>query len=168
MKDQGTETEDQLITRREVFSTIVAESSAVYKLIVTVASSFLGGTLLFLERIAPHPLGWSLVILGLGWLALIVSIIIVVYVRMYNIRSGQFVLEVSGFLRSFFVMWATGLGDVCFAFGLPPWASSVGKILGGYSGVAFRVEVCRGSAVESADRVADEACVGARHGVRRI
>ena len=77
------------IPREVVFTTAAAEAAGFYKYIITVASSFLGGTLLFLERVAPHPTTLSLGLLGLGWLLLIVSIGTVAWIRRLNLESAQ-------------------------------------------------------------------------------
>ena len=80
------------ITRKDVFKATVKEAGDFYKLTVTVAISFLGGTLLFAEKISAEPLKWSSWILYAGWLFLVLSICCVTWVRMKNIYSGTLVL----------------------------------------------------------------------------
>jgi hypothetical protein len=77
------------IPREVVFSTAATEAAGFYKFIITVASSFLGGTLLFLERVVPHPTSLGVALLGLGWLFLIASIAAVAWIRRLNLESAQ-------------------------------------------------------------------------------
>lgn len=81
------------VSRSDIFASVVAEAGAFYRLLVTVVSSFLGGTLLFLDKICSDPPAISLVVLYIGWLALVVCIILVALVRAGNIRSGRMALE---------------------------------------------------------------------------
>jgi len=79
------------ITRRQelVFATIAQEAAGFYGLILTLATSFLGGTLVFIDRIAPSPARWTLALLGFGWLSLIASVSLIAWVRWRNIESGR-------------------------------------------------------------------------------
>jgi hypothetical protein len=81
------------VTPDVLFQAVVDEARAAYKLIVTMASAFLGGTLLFLEKIAPNPARCSIVVLGLGWSLLICSILCVLRVHYLNLKSGTHVLN---------------------------------------------------------------------------
>ncbi|MDH4158350.1 MAG: hypothetical protein OEW00_13855, partial [candidate division Zixibacteria bacterium] len=72
-----------------VWQTIANEASGFYKLVVTVASSFLGGTLIFLQTISGSPSRTSLVLLFTGWALLIGSIVLVINVRRLNLDSGH-------------------------------------------------------------------------------
>lgn len=81
------------ITRSDIFSSIVSEAGSFYRTIITVASTFLGGTLLFLERIAPRPSIHSVIVLAIGWFCLIAAILFIIFVRALNLRSGQYALE---------------------------------------------------------------------------
>jgi hypothetical protein len=79
--------------RDHVIASVLSEAGAFYKLVVTTATLFLGGTLLFWERIAPAPDRFSLAILGVGWFSLGMSIMAVVIVRKSNIECGRLTLE---------------------------------------------------------------------------
>lgn len=81
------------VSKDAVFAAIVSEAAGFYKLVLTVASSFLGGSLLFLDRIATHPSARSVWILGLGWVCLIGAIVTVAVVRRRNLESGYLALE---------------------------------------------------------------------------
>lgn len=80
------------VTSDVVFQAIVDQALAFYKLIVTVASTFLGGTLVFIEKIAPNPTRCSLWLLGAGWLLLIATILCVAIVHRLNLQSGKHVM----------------------------------------------------------------------------
>lgn len=90
MTDKST---NEKVSKDTLFNSIVKEAGEFYNLILTVASAFLGGSLLFLEKIAPQPVKWSFCILGFGWLSLIISIGLAAYVRLKNLESGRLALE---------------------------------------------------------------------------
>lgn len=75
--------------RASAYKVTVAECSAFYRMVVVVSTSFLGGTLFFLERIAPSPARWTLMFLFCGWFFLILSIFLVIGVRRLNIEAGR-------------------------------------------------------------------------------
>jgi hypothetical protein len=63
------------------------ECPAFYRLLITISTMFLGGTLAFIEKIVPHPIRGSAPYLGWGWALLIVTILAVVWVRWANIEA---------------------------------------------------------------------------------
>lgn len=79
-------------TRKLIAETVIAEATGYYKLVVTTSTLFLGGTLVFWEKVAPTLSPVSLSLLGVGWLFLIVSVMLVVFVRRDNIEMGRCVL----------------------------------------------------------------------------
>jgi len=79
--------------KRLIYSTVASGASDLYKMTLTVASSFLAGSLLFLEKIAPSPTQCSKWLLGLGWLAFVAAICLVVRVQRLNLQSGTAALE---------------------------------------------------------------------------
>lgn len=80
------------IPRDTVFSVLATEAAGFYKLIVTVVSSFLGGTILFLDKLAPRPTAFAVVLLGVGWVCLIASVVTVAWIRQNNLSSGYLAL----------------------------------------------------------------------------
>src|SRR6266516_2684474 len=87
--------ESERVSKEDVFKSIVSSAVEFYKLIITVASAFLGGSLIFIEKLAPSQMltKGSVRILGSGWLFLILAIIAVGVVQRYNLRSGQLVMD---------------------------------------------------------------------------
>ena len=81
------------VSQEKLFETIVTEASGFYRSVLTVATAFLGGTLVFLKQMAPSPSPLSQAALGLGWFALIASVGCVIWVRRLNLDSGRHVLE---------------------------------------------------------------------------
>jgi hypothetical protein len=63
------------------------ECPAFYRMLLTITTLFLGGTLGFVEKIVPHPVWWSFFFLGAGWLCLCFTIFAVVWIRRYNIET---------------------------------------------------------------------------------
>lgn len=86
-------TENNKVSKDALFQAIVTEAGGLYKVVAVTASSFLGGSLLFIEKIAPNPVACTLWLLGLGWVLLIVSISLVAWVRLLNLDSGRLALE---------------------------------------------------------------------------
>lgn len=78
--------------RRLVAQSVIEEATGYYKLVVATATLFLGGTLLFWEKITPTLSVLSLLLLGIGWLFLIGSVMLVVFVQRDNIEMGRLVL----------------------------------------------------------------------------
>ncbi len=85
--------EQKGISREAIFKVLAADADGYYKLVLTLASSFLGGSLLFLEKIMPKPTWLSLLFVSLGWGSLIASVALVTSIRAWNLRSGFFALE---------------------------------------------------------------------------
>jgi len=81
--------EKEDISREALFNSIVESASQFYGRLVTVASAFLGGSLVFLERLSQHATPGSFVFLVLGWLFLVASIGLVVLVQRGNLESGR-------------------------------------------------------------------------------
>lgn len=85
--------ENDELSRDVLFEATVTAAGGFYRSVLTVASAFLGGTLVFMEKIAPTPSCPSLIALALGWSALIASIACVVRVQRLNVDSGWRALD---------------------------------------------------------------------------
>ncbi len=86
--------DNQLYLRIEIYKAMVSEASGYYKSVITISSSFLGGSLLFFDKIAAPPIGYSLLFLSLGWMFLIAAIISIIYVRRQNLEEGRIELKI--------------------------------------------------------------------------
>lgn len=75
------------------FEVLAAEADGFYRMVVTVSTAFLGGSILFVERIAPQPIPQTLWLLAAGWMALVSSIYFIVQVRRGNLESIRLALE---------------------------------------------------------------------------
>ena len=78
---------------KTIFETAAAEATGFYQLVITVATAFLGGTLVFYEKIAPQPSKPSLVLAGLGWLLLVICIWLIARIRLLNMESAHLALR---------------------------------------------------------------------------
>jgi amino acid transporter len=81
-----------VVPKSAVLQSITAEANGFYGVVVTVASTFLGGSLLFLEKFAPARNSWSIVVMALGWFSLVASIGCIARIRFMNLRSGKLAL----------------------------------------------------------------------------
>ena len=75
--------------KKTIFQAAAADATDFYKMIITVATAFLGGTLVFYEKIAPQPTKLSLLFAGVGWLLLVASIGLIARIRLHNIESAH-------------------------------------------------------------------------------
>jgi hypothetical protein len=81
-----------VVPKSAVLQSITAEANGFYGVVVTVASTFLGGSLLFLEKFAPARNSWSIVVMAIGWISLVASIGCIARIRFMNLRSGKLAL----------------------------------------------------------------------------
>lgn len=88
----GVEPEDQ-IDKATSFTAIASEASGFYTTIITVSSSFLGGSLVFIEKFAPSSSRSWEALLYAGWIFLILSMFGIIWVRLNNIKSGTLALR---------------------------------------------------------------------------
>jgi hypothetical protein len=82
-----------VVPRSAILQSITTEASGFYTTITTVASTFLGASLLFVDKFL---IAWtmsSLVVLAVSWVSLVASIACVARVRFLNLRSGQLALQ---------------------------------------------------------------------------
>jgi hypothetical protein len=82
-----------VVTKSAILQSVTAEANGFYGVIVTVASTFLGGSLFFVEKFALADTGWTVLIMGFGWIALVASIGCVARVRYMNLRSARMALQ---------------------------------------------------------------------------
>lgn len=75
------------------FEVLAGEADGFYRMVVAVSTAFLGGSILFVEKIAPRPVPRTLFLLGLGWIAFVLSIYCVAEVRRKNLESIRLALE---------------------------------------------------------------------------
>lgn len=87
--------QDRDLSGREqsVFSALVQEAAGFYGLLLTIASAFLGGTLIFIDRIAHNPEAWTVFVLAGGWGALVATVVLVALVRWRNVETMRAFLE---------------------------------------------------------------------------
>lgn len=75
------------VTRDAILASHTEEAQGFYNLVMTVATSFLGGTLLFVEKVA-SPVPASLWLIAIGWILLVGSIGCIAWARRINLWSG--------------------------------------------------------------------------------
>ena len=90
--------ENESVEKDTLFQAIVESATEYYKLIVMVASAFLGGSLILVEQLSHSlspikPTKDLLRLLACGWICLVISIFLIAMVQRSNLRSGKLVLE---------------------------------------------------------------------------
>ena len=85
--------DQNIVSKSAVLQSVTAEANGFYGAVVTVASTFLGGSLLFLEKFAPAESNWSIYIIGFGWIALAAAIGCIARVRFMKSAIGKAFLE---------------------------------------------------------------------------
>lgn len=75
------------------FTVLSEQASGYYHTVTTIATAFLGGSLLFIEKIAPHPVPWTLGLLGAGWVCLLAAIGFITDVRRTNMLSMRLAMR---------------------------------------------------------------------------
>jgi hypothetical protein len=86
--------EDESVSKKDVFAAVVASATEFYKTVLSVATLFLGGTLVFIEKLTPGGASTNgKYLLGIGWVLLICSICCVALVQRWNLESGKQIME---------------------------------------------------------------------------
>jgi hypothetical protein len=82
-----------VVSKNTLWNSYVNEAGGFYNLIITVASAFLGGSMIFIQNIATTPTCCSLFFLFLGWFCLVGSIWLTTAVRRQNVATLREALE---------------------------------------------------------------------------
>ncbi|MEN6535004.1 MAG: hypothetical protein ABFD89_15170 [Bryobacteraceae bacterium] len=82
-----------VVPRSAILQSITTEASGFYTTITSVASAFLGASLLFADKFQISGGIFSLVMLAVSWILLVASIGCVARVRFLNLKSGQLALQ---------------------------------------------------------------------------
>jgi len=77
----------------DILKITASEAAGFYKLIVTVASSFLGGSLVYFDKVVRFQTKSFLWFLYAGWLALVISICAIIWTRRLNLKACSFVMK---------------------------------------------------------------------------
>lgn len=82
-----------VVSKTVIFQSITTEAGGFYTTVTTVASAFLGASLLFIDKFITGGTTPSLVLLGLSWISLVASLGCISCVRYLNLQSGRLALE---------------------------------------------------------------------------
>lgn len=85
--------QEESVPKKTVFESITSEAGGFYRQVLTIASAFLGGTILFFDKLKVSIKPLSLILLFLGWLCLIVVIALSGIIRLKNLESGRLALD---------------------------------------------------------------------------
>jgi len=84
---------DSGLSKKDLAQLLVSEAQGFYALLMTVASSFLGGSLLFLEKLGTTRNLIALTALAIGWVSLVLSVCFLTWGRLKNLESGKLALK---------------------------------------------------------------------------
>lgn len=82
-----------VVSKSAILQSITTEASGFYTTVTTVASTFLGASILFVDKFLTAGTTFSLVVLAVSWISLVCSIACVARVRFLNLKSGQLALQ---------------------------------------------------------------------------
>src|ERR1044071_2483550 len=82
-----------IVSKAAILQSITTEASGFYTTVTTVASTFLGASLLFADKFLSVGTTFSLLVLAVSWLSLVASIASIARVRFLNLKSGQLALQ---------------------------------------------------------------------------
>jgi hypothetical protein len=82
-----------VVSKSTILQSITTEAGGFYTTITTVASTFLGASLLFADKFLTAGNAFALAALAVSWIALVSSIAFVAHVRFLNLKSGQLALQ---------------------------------------------------------------------------
>lgn len=85
--------DEQTISLEVLYDTMSKEADGLYKQMITICTAFLGGTLVFFEKLFVSKAGWSIYFLFGGWAALTYPLAVLIYVRWQNVEAHRHTLE---------------------------------------------------------------------------
>src|SRR5690242_16036699 len=81
-----------VVPKSAIFQSVTTEAGGFYTTVTTVASTFLGASLLFVEKWLLSASILTMFALAVCWVSLVTSIVCVARVRFLNMKSGQLAL----------------------------------------------------------------------------
>lgn len=89
---QGDQTK-QDVSIETLYNTMSKEADGTYRQMIAVCTAFLGGTLVFFEKLFIGDVWWSIYFLFTGWAALAYSLTVLCWVRWKNVEAHRHILE---------------------------------------------------------------------------
>ncbi len=84
---------EQKISFEALYDTMSKEADGLYKQMITICTAFLGGSLVFFEKLFVSDAGWAIYFLFGGWAALTYPLAVLIYVRWQNVEAHRHILE---------------------------------------------------------------------------
>jgi predicted membrane channel-forming protein YqfA (hemolysin III family) len=84
---------DNEVSKSTLWETTCSEASGFYYQTLTISTAFLGGSMVFLDKIAPDPIPWTCFFLCLGWICLLKTIHLLLQIRLTNLHAFRLGLE---------------------------------------------------------------------------
>jgi len=76
-----------------LYNTMSQEAAGLYKQMIAICTAFLGGSIVFFEKLFVSAVEWSIYFLFAGWLALTYPLAVLMIIRWQNIESHRLMLE---------------------------------------------------------------------------
>jgi len=93
MSENMNDNTQQTISLEALYDTMSKEVDGLYKQMITICTAFLGGTLVFFEKLFVSDAGWSIYFLFGGWAALTYPLAVLIYIRWQNVEAHRHTLE---------------------------------------------------------------------------
>lgn len=93
ISEQRNEDDVPTVSFERLYSTMAEEADGFYKQMITICTAFLGGSLVFSEKLFVSDARWSLVLLFVAWLALTYPLAVLVWVRWQNVEAHRHALK---------------------------------------------------------------------------
>ena len=81
-----------IIPKSAILQSVSTEAGGFYTTITTIASTFLGASLLFIDKLLLTGTIVTVIVLAISWVSLVTSIACIARVRFLNLKSGQLAL----------------------------------------------------------------------------
>lgn len=92
-ENKVSDSNERTISLEVLYDTMSKEADGLYKQMITICTAFLGGTLVFFEKLFVGNAEWSIYILFVGWAALTYPLAVLMIVRWQNVEAHRYILE---------------------------------------------------------------------------
>jgi hypothetical protein len=84
----------------ELYKTMATEAAGLYNQMITICTTFLGGTLVFYDKLFVSGNSYTLILLFLGWLCLVIPLPMLIWIRWQNVEAHRYILKYIKFQKA--------------------------------------------------------------------